>query len=136
MAQTVIEVPSPLGFLRRLRGPIDIKKTALLPVANMARFHALANGVASTTTLDRLRALEATGAVDTQLVEALRHAFVSATGIRLRHHGDALRAGLRPDDAIDTELLDPLTHAELQQGLRLIDSAQQLTQSFPLGLRR
>lgn len=136
MAQTVTEVPSPLGFLRRLRGPIDIKKAALLPAANIARFHALANGVTSTTTLDRLRVLETSGAMDTQLVEALRHTFVSATEIRLRHHGDALRGGREPDDAIDTELLDPLTHAELQQGLRLIDSAQQLTQSFPLGLRR
>jgi CBS domain-containing protein len=136
MARTVIEVPSPLGFLRRLRGPIDIKRTGLLPLANIARFHALANGVKAVSTLDRLTTLERMGALDPPLAESLQRAFVRTTAIRLEHHAEALRAGRRPDDAIDTALLDPLSHAELQQALRLIDSAQQLTQSFPLGLRQ
>ncbi|MBM3146869.1 MAG: hypothetical protein FJ000_03130, partial [Actinobacteria bacterium] len=59
MSSTVTEVASPLvGFRRRLRGPIDVKKAGLLPIVNMARFQALANGVSVTGTLDRLGALE------------------------------------------------------------------------------
>lgn len=136
MSTTVTEVASPLvGFRRRLRGPIDIKKRGLLPIVNMARFQSLANGVSISGTLDRLAALQAMQALDAELADALRRAFVRITTLRLTHQGDEVRAGRRPNDAVDTTLLDPLTHAELQEALRIIDSAQQLVQSFPLGMR-
>lgn len=136
MSSTVTEVASPLvGFRRRLRGPIDVKKAGLLPIVNMARFQALANGVSVTGTLDRLGALEGLQALDPELADSLRRAFVRITDLRLMHQGEAVRAGRRPNDAVDTTELDPLTHAELQEALRLIDSAQQLVKSFPLGMR-
>jgi len=136
MSSTVTEVASPLvGFRRRLRGPIDVKKAGLLPIVNMARFQALANGVSVTGTLDRLAALETLQALDRELADSLRRAFTRVTHLRLLHQGEAVRAGRRPNDAVDTTELDPLTHAELQEALRLIDSAQQLVKSFPLGMR-
>jgi CBS domain-containing protein len=136
MASSVVETPSPLNFRRRLRGPINIKKTGLQPITNLARFHALANGIAVVPTLARLDAVEIAGALDPKLVRSLHHAFERVMQFRLAHHAEAMRQGRKPDEAVDTELLDPLTHAELQEALRIIDSAQQLVQSFPLGTLR
>ena len=41
------QIPSPLGFRGRLTGPMDIKKSGLLPVENLARFYAFARGISA-----------------------------------------------------------------------------------------
>ena len=56
MAQLGAEIPSPLGFRRRLKGDVDLKGRGLLPVQNLARYYACAGGVVAPSTLDRLAA--------------------------------------------------------------------------------
>ena len=98
------EIRSPLGFRQRLTGPIDIKKSGLLPIQNMARYYAFARGITASTTLERLVGAEEAGA-DRESVWSLREAFVSMSHLRLRHHANAIRVGRAPDDAIDTAIL-------------------------------
>jgi CBS domain-containing protein len=118
------EIRSPLGFRQRLTGPVDIKKSGLLPVQNMARFFAFANGLILTTTVDRLIAVQEAGGRGSESAQALREAFLSMAHLQLRHHADAIRAGRRPDNAIDTATLRPLTKAGLQEALRVVAAAQ------------
>jgi len=126
LARMVTDIRSPLGFRQRLAGPVDIKKSALLPIQNMARYYALANRVTTAATLDRLAAVQALGRFGAAEVASLPEAFKAMWNLRLCHHAAALRAGRGPDDALDSTHLRPLTFSELQQSLRLIAAAQKL----------
>ena len=57
------------------RQEIDLKKGGVVPIANLARFHALANGITVSSTLDRLVAAEELGAIDKETAQSLREAF-------------------------------------------------------------
>ena len=126
LAKMVMDIRSPLGFRQRLTGPVDIKKSALLPIQNMARYYALANRVTASATLDRLAAVQDLGRF------RRRRSGIPAGGVQGRLApppappclGPEGRA--RPDDALDSARLRPLTFSELQQSLRLIAEAQKL----------
>ncbi len=124
LAELGAEIPSPLGFRQRLRGPVDIKKSGLLPVQNLARFFAFANGFTPSSTVDRLTAVEEAGRRGRESAQALREAFLSMGHLQLRHHANAIRAGRPPDNAIDSATLRPLTRAGLQEALRVVAAAQ------------
>ena len=124
VARTVTDIRSPLGFRQRLTGPVDIKKSALLPIENMARYYALANRVTVAATLDRLSAVQELGGFGATTVAELPEAYRAVWNLRLRHHASAIRAGRRIDDAIDSTKLRPLSYVELQEALRVIAAAQ------------
>ncbi len=119
------EIRSPLGFRQRLVGPIDIKKSGLLPIQNIARYYAFSGGVTAPTTLERLVAVEERGSAGSESASTLREAFVGMSLLRLRHHAKGLRAGRAPDDAIDTTDLRPLTRVTLREALRVVAAEQQ-----------
>ena len=125
LAELASEIRSPLGFRQRLAGPIDIKASGLLPVQNMARYYAFAGGITAPTTLGRLTAVEQEGVSGAESAPALREVFVSMSQLRLQHHAEGLRAGRRPDDAIDTAILRPLTRVTLREALRVVAAEQQ-----------
>src|SRR5262249_21371802 len=55
IARTVTDAKVPLGFRGQLPGgTLDIKRGGNLPIANLARFYALSNGITISATLDRL----------------------------------------------------------------------------------
>ena len=125
LAELGSEIRSPLGFRQRLVGPIDIKKSGLLPIQNMARYYAFSGGITAPTTLERLVAVEERGGAGSDSASVLREAFVGMSLLRLRHHAKGLRAGRAPDDAIDTTDLRPLTRVTLREALRVVAAEQQ-----------
>ncbi|HJW74846.1 MAG TPA: putative nucleotidyltransferase substrate binding domain-containing protein, partial [Thermoleophilia bacterium] len=121
------------GHRHRLVGPVDIKKGAARPMANLARFHALANGLTVSATLDRLAAVEELGVLDDETAAGLREAFTTVSRVRLEHHAAAFGAGRTPDDVVDPDELPPLARLDLQAALRAIAAAQkQLSHHEPL----
>ena len=110
--------PSALTVLQRLPAHIDIKKEALQPIQNLARFHALARGITAHTTVERLAAIREAGGLTAESEQLLGEAFVSIMHLQLRHHAHALRAGQSPDNIIDTATLRPLTRVALHEALR------------------
>jgi CBS domain-containing protein len=126
LAGMVSDVPSPLGFRRRLTGPVDVKRSGLLPVENLARYYALSSGLTTSGTLDRLVEAGRLGHLSGESLTSLRAAYIAISDVRLQHHAELLRAGRRPDNAVDTALLPRLTHAILQEALRVVDGAKRL----------
>jgi CBS domain-containing protein len=125
LAQLGTGIPSPLGgFRQRLVGRIDIKKDALVPIQNLARYYAFARGISAHTTLERLVAVDEVKGQDTESERSLREAFISISHLQLRHHANAVRAGRRPDNLIDTAILRPLTRVTFQEALRVVAAAQ------------
>jgi CBS domain-containing protein len=132
LARTATDYKPPLGFRGSLAvgregdesGKLDIKRGGVLPLVNLARFHALAGGITISATLDRLTAAEETGALEAEVAEALRESFVIVSRIRLEHHAARLEAGERLDNLVDPDELPPLSRRELRESFRAIAQAQ------------
>jgi len=120
------QIPSPLGFRGRLTGPVDIKKSGLLPVENLARFYAFARGISAGGTVDRLTTVQqlSRGSNAAADARALGEAYASMSALRLQHHAELIRRGIAPHNAIDTTKLRPLARVTLQEALRTVAAAQ------------
>jgi CBS domain-containing protein len=139
LARTATDIPPAIPhrfFVRRWeRQEVDLKKGGIVPIANLARFHALANGITISSTLDRLVAAEGLGAINKETAQSLREAFAIICQVRLDHQAQQIRAGLRPDNLIRPEELLPLARAELREAFNAIGRAQQQLNRFvPAGI--
>jgi CBS domain-containing protein len=138
LGRTAIDAPVTLPRRRPFRrdpASIDLKRGAALPIANLARLHALSCGVTISGTLDRLTAAEHLGALDATTATALREAFLIVSGARIQHHAAAVRAGRSPDNRIEPAALPPLARAELYSALRaVVDAQRRLGVYAPLGI--
>jgi len=139
MARTATDVELPLGFRKRLQidddGTIDVKKGAVVPICNLARFHALSRGITVSSTLGRLQAAEAEGALDVDTGDALRESFELVTRLRLEHQTALSTAGQPADNLVRVSDLPPLTRAQLTAAIKAIEAAQkQLSRFVPYGV--
>ena len=138
IARTATNAPPALPhrfFARRWeKQEVDLKNGGVVPIANLARYHALANGITVSGTLDRLVAAEGLGAINKETAQSLREAFTFICQVRLDHHAQQIRDGLTPDNLIRPEELPPLARAELREAFHAIGRAQQQLDRFsPLG---
>ena len=118
-------------FARRWeRQEVDLKKGGIVQIANLARYHALANGITVSGTLDRLVAAEGLGAINKETALSLREAFTYIYQVRLDRHAQQIRDGLTPDNLIRPEDLSPLARAELREAFHAIGRAQQQLDRF------
>jgi CBS domain-containing protein len=116
------------------RQEVDLKQGGIVPIANLARYYALANGITVSATLDRLVAAEGLGAINKETAQSLREAFTYIYQVRLDHHAQQIRDGLTPDNLIRPEELPPLARAELREAFHAIGHAQRfipLDYAFP-----
>lgn len=136
LARSATDFKPPLGFRGALPDEsVDLKKGGVIPIANLARFHALANGITISSTLDRLVAAQELGALEAETAAALREAFEIVSHIRLEHHAACIGAGRDPDNIIDPKDLPPLARVHLREALRAVAAAQkQLGVYVPLGI--
>jgi CBS domain-containing protein len=144
LARFALSFRPPTGFLRDFvvehsgerRGQLDLKHGGLIPIADLARWAGMAAGVASAPTLERLRAAEAAGTMESGEASVLAEAFGFITGLRLDHQVGQLRRGEPPDDFIDPKTLNPLARSYLREAFRAVASVQaSLSAELSLGVR-
>jgi CBS domain-containing protein len=132
LARFALSFRPPTGFLRDFvvehsgerRGRLDIKHGGLIPIVDLARWAGMAAGVASTSTVERLRAAEAAGTLDGMQAGTLIEAFSFIFSLRLGHQVEQLRRGEAPDDFIDPKALNPLARSYLREAFRAVASVQ------------
>ena len=90
----------------------------------MARYQALARGITIQATLERLAAVCDSDAEGAECNRTLRESYLSLKQMQLEHHAEAVRAGRKPDNTIETRTLRPLARANLQEALRAVAAAQ------------
>jgi CBS domain-containing protein len=159
LARFALSFRPPTGFLRDFvvehsgerRGQLDIKHGGLIPIVDLARWAAMAAGVAvassdssassalvgsSALTLERLRAAEAAGTMESSQARTLTEAFGFIFSLRLDHQVEQLRRGEVPDDFIDPKTLNPLARSYLREAFRAVASVQSgLANELSLGIR-
>ncbi len=130
LARFALSFRPPTGFLRDFvvehsgerRGQLDIKHGGLIPIVDLARWAGMAAGIASASTLERLRAAEAAGTMESPEARTLMEAFGFIFSLRLDHQVEQLRRGQMPDDFIDPKTLNPLARSYLREAFRAVAS--------------
>jgi CBS domain-containing protein len=144
LARFALSFRPPTGFLRDFvvehsgerRGQLDIKHGGLIPIVDLARWAGMAAGIASASTLERLRAAEAAGTLESPEARTLMEAFGFIFSLRLDHQVEQLRHGQAPDDFIDPKTLNPLARSYLREAFRAVASVQaNLAAELSLGVR-
>ena len=140
LARSATDFKPPLGFRGSLKETgdargIDVKQGGTIPIANLARFHALSNGITISATFDRLTAVEEAGKLDGETATALREAFAIVMRIRLERHSEQVEAGEPVDNTVDPAKLPPLARSQLREAFRAIAHAQKkLSVYVPMGM--
>ena len=132
MARTATGYPVALGRRGNIAverrgeaaGRLDLKRSAIVPLVNLVRFHALANRIAISPTVDRIEALASVGGLEPPFAQALAEAFAVITRVRFAHHAELIAAGARPDNLIDPGALTPMTRGELREALHTVRRGQ------------
>ena len=144
LARFALSFRPPTGFLRDFvvehsgerRGQLDIKHGGMIPIVDLARWAGMAAGIASASTLERLRAAEAAGTMESAEARTLMEAFGFIFSLRLDHQVEQLRSGQPPDDFIDPKTLNPLARSYLREAFRAVASVQaNLAAELSLGVR-
>jgi CBS domain-containing protein len=140
LARTATDFKPPLGFRGALvveragkeSGKLDIKRGGIIPIVNLARFHALSNGITISATLDRLVAAREAGGLDDETAASLIEALGIVSRIRLEHHAARIEAGDQADNLIEPDQLPPVARLELREAFRSVAQAQKrLAASVP-----
>jgi CBS domain-containing protein len=117
LAVSANRFPVPLGAFGRLpAGPIDVKRSGLVPLVLLARLYGLQARTTAVGTADRLRAAVRAGVLSPSLGEALVAAGALLAGLRLASQRDG-----RPVVARD---LAPADAAALREAFAAIRTAQ------------
>lgn len=128
LARTAVDWEVPIGRRDRFKtdgdGRLDLKIGGALPIANIARFHAIAAGITVSGTFDRLIAVEEAGALDPDTAVALREAFQLVSRVRLEHHAACIAAGQPIDNLVAPGRLTPLRRLGLRDALKAVAQAQ------------
>lgn len=127
----------PLGFFGGFaversgehKGSFDIKAGVMLPIADIARLHALARGSGDIGTDVRLEGAADDGQLSDDLAATLRAAYELAMGLRLRRHLERHAAGQPPDNWLNPDELEALARAQLREAFKAIRTAQQSIES-------
>ena len=132
MLRLALAAKPPTGFMHNITvegsgkhaGTFDIKQGGLLPIVDLARYHALVGEIPANHTLDRLRAAADLGIVEKTEARVLEEAFELFTALRLEHQVAQIEEGREPDDRIDPRDLDPLTRRYLRDAFREVEAVQ------------
>ena len=132
LARFALSHRPPTGFFRGLvvehtgehRGQLDLKQRGVVPIVDLARWGAIAAGVTSASTTERLRAAGAAGTLSEADAHTLQDAFSLINNLRLEHQVTQLRAGAEPDDHVNPAELSPLMRSHLREAFRAVNSIQ------------
>jgi CBS domain-containing protein len=122
LAISVDRPRTPRGRWRRKQ--FDLKRQALLPIANVARWAALSVGATALGTQDRLRAAAGSPVLTAEDAETLGDVFEIVQRMRLRHQLEQFQAGETPSDTIRPRDLSSIEASVLGEAIGEITAIQ------------
>lgn len=113
-------------------GTINLKRAGLLPISDLARVHALANGITANTTLERLAAAAGGRGLRTDAARRLAAAFRTLGALRVRHQAAQIASRRPLDNELDLSTLAPVDRRHLDHALATVRLMQDsLARHYP-----
>jgi CBS domain-containing protein len=138
-----LDFQPPLGFFRQFvleehggqEDTLDLKHNGLVPIVDIARIAALAEGKAPVNTAARLRETSGTKTLAPADARDLCDAYAFIARIRLRHQAGRIRNGETPDNFISPDDLSPFDRRHLKDAFKIVGRMQSaLEQRYQTGL--
>ncbi len=132
MASNALTHRPPLGFFRRFvlihdgehNDSFDIKHRGIVPIADIARLLALAEGSSATNTVERLRAVAGTPSISREMAENLEDAYAFISELRICHQARQIRKGIAADNFLPPGKLSELDRKHLKDAFSIIQDMQ------------
>lgn len=119
-------------LLGQRAGTLNLKRAGLLPISDLARVHALANGITESATLPRLAAAAGGRGLRIDGARRLAAAFRALSALRVRHQAAQIAAGRAPDNELDLATLNAGDRRQLDQALATVRLMQDsLARHYP-----
>ncbi len=132
LAGNALQRKPPLTMFRSFRyvsegkkHSLDLKRQGLAPFVEAVRVFALANGVETANTLERMDELAKQGFFDKKDANAWKEAYSLIQAIRMRAHQEMLNRGEELSNYIDPDDLNPLDRRILRESFRQAQRLQQ-----------
>jgi CBS domain-containing protein len=103
---------------------LDIRRAAIVPIVELARWGSALAGVVEGSTPERLRAAADGGALRDEDARTLAEAFELGLELRIAHHLERLAEGQAPDDQLDCARISPLLRDHLRDVFRAVSGVQ------------
>ncbi len=132
MARNSLTHRPPLGFFRDFvlvhdgqhDDTLDLKHSGLVPIIDMARIYALAEGLHEVGTEDRLLAAAGTPSLSKGGSANLLDAFEFISNLRLEHQAAQIREGESPDNFMSPKQLSKLEREHLKDAFKVVQTMQ------------
>lgn len=132
LAGNALQRKPPLNIFRGFRyapdgdrHSLDLKRQGLAPFVEAVRVFALANGVATANTLERMEELAKKGIFNDKDANAWQEAYSLIQAIRMRAHQEQLKNGEELSNYINPDNLNPLDRRILRESFRQAQRLQQ-----------
>ena len=106
------------------RDTIDLKKHALLPIVNTARWAALAVGSSALSTTERLHAAAGSAMLPDEQAHNLIDVFTVLQRLRLRYQLIQRQRGEKPADVVSRDWMSPIDRSVVTEAVREIAAVQ------------
>lgn len=133
LAQNALTNPPPMGIFRRFvveqngehRNELNLKKRGVIPIVDIARLHALANGVDKVNTMDRLQALADKKVMTIEDSRNMQDALMLIMQLRVKHQALQIIGGEETDNYINPGDLSKLRQKQIKDAFAIVKDAQQ-----------
>ena len=105
-------------------GTLDLKHSGIVPIVDLARVYALADGLAAVNTSDRLEAAAHAGEVSAQSARDLRDALEFLSKLRIAHQARQIQAGQAPDNYLSLSELSNFERSHLKEAFSVVQTLQ------------
>lgn len=122
----------PMGFFRKFvlirdgehDNTFDIKHRGIVPITDIARVLALAEGSGMVNTTERLQAIRGSQSMSGEMSENLQDALEFIANLRIQHQADQIRRSIDPDNYLPPDDLSSLERKHLKDAFDIIKEGQ------------
>ncbi|WP_210544142.1 putative nucleotidyltransferase substrate binding domain-containing protein [Rhodoferax sp. PAMC 29310] len=107
-------------------GTIDLKHSGIVPIVDLARVYALADGLAAVNTSDRLEAAAQAGEVSAQSARDLQGALEFLAKLRIAHQARQIQTGQPPDNHLSLNELSNFERSHLKNAFSVVQTLQEV----------
>lgn len=142
MTANALQHRTPLGFFRDFvlddddqhKDSLDLKHKGIVPIIDLARIYALAEGIDAVNTIERLEKAAGTASLSRDGAENLLDAYEFISRLRMEHQVEQIRRGEEADNYLPPKQLSRLERTHLKDAFKVVQTMQEaLAQRYHVG---